>query len=249
MGFAPLPWAVGIATMEKTDIKQLEAEFSKEPSVGRLVTLIDGYLDQRDTRSLEKALSLVLRNLEKYSDDTAFLYRATKILTLVKENAEAAKLASELSFRLVQLEPNKVKWHINAAYIQWRLGNIVTAIELSEIALKNLAKFSASNEQIVTLKGNLAYYYAERGRIDDAEQAKQLAIEVYRESPTPSHADTLGYTLLRFAKDAVDLKEAAKYLEEAHAQINKFGIDAEPIISAHLAEVAARLKEKKAVGS
>ena len=230
-------------TTPKIDIKQIEAELSREPNLDNIVRAIDAYLEQSDTRSLEKALSLVLRNMEKYEKEPAFLFRTMQVLALIKDNADAAKLAGTLAYRLIELEPNQAKWYVNAAYIHWRLGNLATAIELSEVGLNRLERISAPTDIIAALKANLAYYYAQRGLPENAEQARRLAAEAYNTKATASHADTLGYVLLRFATNRTDLEKAIKYLKEAQAEIERLRLN-NPFVIEHLSEAETRLREK-----
>src|SRR3990172_2791988 len=91
----------------KVEMRGLEDEFAKNPSRGNLNKLVDAYIEQRDSKALQKALSLILKNLDQYGQQPLFLHRAISILVLLKENPPAAKLGAELANRLIELEPRK----------------------------------------------------------------------------------------------------------------------------------------------
>ena len=224
----------------KVEMRGLEDEFAKNPSRGNLNKLVDAYIEQRDSKALQKALSLILKNLDQYGQQPLFLHRAISILVLLKENPPAAKLGAELANRLIELEPRKPISYGNAAFFHWRLNNIAAAIEISELALQRFEDAQNTNE-VLQLKGNLAYYYAERGLKEDAEKARRLAREAYEKSPTASRADTMGYVLLQFAANRNDVLGACEYFQKAKAEIQKLGI-ANPLLEQHLAEASKRLE-------
>ena len=224
----------------KAEMRSLEEEFAKSPSRRNLNKLVDVYIEERNSKALQKALSLVLRNLDQYGQEPSFLHRAISVLVLIKENPSAAKLAAELANRLVDLEPENPLSYGNAAYFHWRLKNIASAIEMSELALQRFEDGNNTDE-VLQLKGNLAYYYAERGLKEDAEKARRLAREAYEKSPTASRADTMGYVLLQFAANRNDVLGAREYFQKAKAEIQKLGI-ANPLLEQHLAEASKRLE-------
>lgn len=226
------------AAREKDEVGFLENQFAQEPSRERLLKLLDAYVDRRQAKSLERALSLILQNLEHYKQDPGFLYRAASLLTLIQDNPSAAILAAELANRIVKLNLDEAVWYGNAAYVYWRLGNVTAAIEASEIGVGRCGE--AASE--VQLKANLAYYYAERGLAEDASRARQLAEEAYYKSKKASLADTLGYVLLRFAAGKKDVELAQTYFRTAKAELERLG-SSNPLLEQHMGEAAKQLEK------
>jgi tetratricopeptide (TPR) repeat protein len=224
----------------KSEIRRLEEEFTMNPSRENLNKLVDVYIEQRDSRALQRALSLVVKNLDRYGQEPPFLHRAISVLVLIQENPSAVKLASELTNRLIELEPGNLLSYGNAAYFHWRLGNLAAAIEISELAPRRFED-AKNTDELLQLKGNLAYYYAERGLKQDAETARRLAREVYEKTPTASRADTMGYVLLQFAADRNDVQKASEYFQRAKAEIQRLGIT-NVLLEQHLAEASKRLE-------
>ena len=226
--------------MTAEEIKNLENVYQRERSLGSISNLIRAYVEQGDPKSLEKALGLVTRNLATFSNEPDFLDPAIEVLGLIKNNSEAARLAVELAKRLVERAPSLVKSYVNAAYLYWRIGNLSAAIELSELGLRQLGRHPAAT--LAFLKGNLAYYYAERGLDYDAEKALRLAHEAYEAEVTGSRADTLGYVILRFAKTKSEVQEALRYFNEAKAELDRLGAR-NPWVVEHIEKATAKIKD------
>lgn len=222
----------------ETKIRKLEAEVSRSPTPENVSELVEAYLEQREPRSLERALTLVLRNLEPYRNRPKFIYQALRVLTAIKDNTQAAKLAVELADSLIRLEPQRLRSYADAALVHWRVGNAAAAIELSEVGLRKAADESET-QILLHLKGNLAYYYTERGLPQDAPRARELAEEAYRANPRASRADTLGYVLLRFARNQEDLEQAGVYFTQAKKQLQDAG-EENSLLDAHIKELALR---------
>lgn len=217
------------------EISRLEAELNRSPSREVLNKLLDAYVARRDSKSLNKALSLLLHNLDTFKDQPRFLARAAHLLVLVMDNPAARDLAGDLASRLITLEPDYPHWYVTAGYVYWWTGNVSAAIEVSELGLRRLAT-AEPTEALLDLKGNLAYYYAERGLKENAEKARSLAMEAYQAAATPSRADSLGYVLMKFPTSQDDLRKARDYFVEAKRRLEKLGLT-NPLVEQHLEAV------------
>ena len=110
---------------------------------------------------------------------------------------------------------------INMGYIYWedykisrREEYLNMAIDVTEDAYNDFAKFlkEFTNEDLIcTLKNNLAYYYAERARIEDGVKARQYAEYILNKShkyDSPFRdkiIDTYQYVQQRFPKSQLDI--------------------------------------------
>jgi tetratricopeptide (TPR) repeat protein len=217
----------------QTEVRQLEDMFFQDPQSENLSLLLDSYLVEGDPRSLEKALSLILDYLPKFDQDPIVVDRAIQVLSLIRNNPQAAEMVLELANRLVTLEPNEPDSYLNASYACWRLGRFGTAIELSERGLARSNEAAPTDDVVLQLKANLAYYYAQRGFQEDAEKSRAFAAEAYERGPNPNRADTLGYVYLQYAVNEQDLIEAIRYFEKAEAMLWENG-RSNPLVSQHL---------------
>jgi tetratricopeptide (TPR) repeat protein len=226
----------------RRDIRSAEAAYHAQPALNTLVDLLDAYLDRAEPRTLELALTLVLRNLDGHGQEGRFLDRASELLVRIKGNPQAISLAGELARRMVQSEPEDAWSYVNASYVQWAIGNIDAAIELADSGLAGLPPAVQHTPGWFQLKDNLAYYYAERGRPQDGNAAHQHAQEAHDSENTASRADTLGYVLTKFSRGVNDLVRAKELLDDAKRRLSTAGTTTQTV-QEHLDIVAEKLKE------
>lgn len=84
---------------------------------------------------------------------------------------------------------------------------------LDEKEYQDFWQRSENREHLMRAKNNLAYYLADRGRIEDRKMAKELAIEIYREARSQPVAnyqwlDTVAWVLKRLPLTEDDRQES-----------------------------------------
>lgn len=99
----------------------------------------------------------------------------------------------------------------------WQFNDLSKAIRIAEIGLKIALKVG-DNERSLQLKNDLAYYYADSGKLEYESNAKQYSKEAYEEKPdVPSRKDTKGYVKIVYGENRKEVIDGMKLCLEAFA--------------------------------
>lgn len=122
----------------------------------------------------------------------------------------------------LKLKPNNSDLLQSLGYTYWYFSDFEMAIKETEKALVH----ASDKEEILKIKNNLAFYYAELAEPANKEKAIEYAKEAYDKCPRQSrtfgyYADTYGYVKFKFAKRVEEIDEAIKlFLEAERAEIS-----------------------------
>src|SRR3989304_7156926 len=144
------------------------------------------------------------------------------ILLLSKEESKWQK-----AWELLQKQKSPfLKSYISLSYLFWSIGRINDAIKVSEEGLK-FAEMTGSQEalDLVRLKNNLAYYYADSGDPKYKTQAEIYISEVLNQDPeNPLHIDTAGYIKIVFGNTKSEILQGVNLCEDARRKGSSFEI-------------------------
>jgi len=225
--------------------KQLERECLEELSnktkdFDALSRLIYMYLNSKDESYYDKALNLIEEKKEEFKDRVEYYNILSLIYRQIGETGRTKDLAIESAKKCIELERRNPRWYFGLSYTYWWYKDLDKAIEVSEEGLKlsqELQKEISVNMNLI--KGNLAYFYAEKSDFEKKDIALKYAEDAYNYDKAPSRTDTFGYVLMKFGTSKEDFEKAEKLFLEALKQEsdNEF-------IREHLEEVRRKIKGK-----
>jgi tetratricopeptide (TPR) repeat protein len=199
---------------------------------------IDFYLDSDAEIEWQKALNLLSKHKDEFEHESE-IHRLATILYMRFEDLDRAKLlALDSAEKYGELDPENPKALLYVGYVFWWYNEVERAIEKTKVALE-LATIQENKKIQVYSKANLAYYYANLEKWEEAETALQYAHEAYDFEKSPARVDTLGYVIMKFAKTKKDLEEAENKFKEA---LNMKGVRREYVLQ-NLSELQKKQEE------
>lgn len=156
-----------------------------------------------DSRKLEQALSMYydIKDKQETKSNVDFFRHAAILGLKMGDPDEAERFAIDAAHQCIALDSQNPRWFSNAGYVFWFFKKPHLAIAMAEKAVGMAESNPVSQEQKAFFMGNLAYYYAETGRLEYKEKAKKLAMDACKIHHDMEMFDTLEFVLRVYGED------------------------------------------------
>ena len=181
---------------------------------GSICKLLEIYVKSDSKTDVEKGLNMLRKYRGKFEHKPE-IHRLASLLYMRMGGVESVKsLAIEATEKYAELDPENPLALTYLGYVYWKYGELEKAIAATENG-KKIVDRQGNEFHRAYLNANLAYYYAEGEVWKSADVARKLAEEAYQYTKAPSHTDTYGYVLVKFARSPEDLDKAEALFQEA----------------------------------